>query len=93
MRRTDRFFVVVFDINDAPTVDAVPVVRCKDCVHWREAVTNDKGFLICPASGMEITDSDFCSYGERNERGATYHLTKTGLEWLGRQLKIKITER
>ena len=29
----------------------------------------------------------------RNERGATYHLTKTGLEWLGRQLKIKITVR
>lgn len=29
----------------------------------------------------------------RNERGATYYLTKTGLEWLGRQLKIKITLR
>ena len=31
MSRTDRFFGVVYDINDAPTVDAVPVVRCKDC--------------------------------------------------------------
>ena len=29
----------------------------------------------------------------RNDRGATYHLTKTGLEWLGRQLGIKITVR
>lgn len=29
----------------------------------------------------------------RNERGATYHLTKTGLDWLGRRLKIKITVR
>ena len=29
----------------------------------------------------------------RDERGATYHLTKTGLEWLGRWLKIKITVR
>ena len=53
--------------NQAGIVDAVPVVRCKDCVHWREAVTNEKGFLICPASGMEITESDFCSYGEREE--------------------------
>lgn len=26
-----------------------------------------KGFLICPASGMEIIDDDFCSYGERKE--------------------------
>ena len=29
----------------------------------------------------------------RNERGAIYYLTKTGLDWLGRQLKIKITLR
>jgi hypothetical protein len=29
----------------------------------------------------------------RDERGATYHLTKTGLEWLGRQLHITITRR
>lgn len=29
----------------------------------------------------------------RNDRGATYHLTKTGLEWLGRQLHITITRR
>lgn len=50
-----------------PAADVAPVVRCRDCVHWREAVTNDKGFLICPASGMEITESDFCSYGEREE--------------------------
>lgn len=54
-------------IAEMPAADVVPVVRCKDCVHWREAVTNDKGFLICPASGMEITESDFCSYGEREE--------------------------
>lgn len=29
----------------------------------------------------------------RNERGATYYLTQDGLDWLGRQLKIKITRR
>ena len=27
MSRTDRFFGVVYDINDAPKVDAVPVVH------------------------------------------------------------------
>lgn len=59
---------VIDSIDNAPTVDAVAVVRCKDCVYWREAVTNGKGFLICPASGMEITESDFCSNGEREEK-------------------------
>ena len=46
--------------------DAVPVVRCKDCVYKASAEVID-GFLICPASGMEIWDDDFCSYGERKE--------------------------
>ena len=46
--------------------DAVPVVRCKDCVYKASAEVID-GFLICPASGMEICDDDFCSYGERKE--------------------------
>lgn len=64
----DRLCVPYDAVDEVPTVgDAVLVVRCKDCVYWREAVTNDKGFLICPASGMEITESDFCSYGERGE--------------------------
>ena len=46
--------------------DAVPVVRCKDCVYKASAEVI-YGFLICPASGMEICDDDFCSYGERKE--------------------------
>ena len=57
------------DIWYAPTIDAVPVVRCKDCLYSTDswAKVNEKGFLICPASGMEITDMDFCSYGERKD--------------------------
>lgn len=50
-----------------PTIDAVLVVRCKDCIYSGDAKENEKGFLICPASGMEIMDDDFCSYGERKE--------------------------
>ena len=57
--------VIPADIKDFPAVDAVEVVRCKDCVYWPKAKVNRKGFLICPASGMEITAKDFCSYGER----------------------------
>lgn len=45
--------------------NAVPVVRCRDCVYAQSAKINKKGFRICPASHMEITDDDFCSYGER----------------------------
>lgn len=34
--------------------------------HWR-AKPNAKGFMICPASGMEVAENDYCSYGERRE--------------------------
>lgn len=68
MGRTDRFFGVVFDINDAPTVDAVPVVKCRECKYAKNAKVNKKGFRICPASHMEIVDDDYCSYGERKDR-------------------------
>lgn len=45
------------DIEAAPTVYAVPVVRCGDC---RKFKTYDCRMV---ASGYE----DFCSYGERKE--------------------------
>ena len=49
-----------------PAVDAVEVVRCKDCIYSEDAYECN-GFLICPASNMEITDNDFCSCGERKD--------------------------
>lgn len=59
---------VAMIIKYEPTVeDAVVVVRCKDCKFYKGAEVNERGFLVCPASGMEITDYDYCSYGERKE--------------------------
>ena len=37
---------------------------CVKCAYYAEAKHNKKGFLICPASGMDITAWDFCSYFE-----------------------------
>lgn len=62
-----EWFLKLDDVFQAPTIDAVSVVRCKDCSYWKVAKVNAKGFLICPASGMEITEDDYCSYGERKE--------------------------
>lgn len=50
-----------------PAVDVAPVVYCKDCTYFSNAKLNAKGFLVCPASGMEITEDDYCSYGERKK--------------------------
>ena len=51
-------------INAQPTVDAVPVIRCKECRYLVEATVNSNGFTICSVSDMEITPTDYCSYAE-----------------------------
>ncbi len=54
-------------LSALPAADVAEVVRCKDCQYYQDARINKKGFLICPASGMEITETDYCSYGVRME--------------------------
>lgn len=46
---------------------SVRVVRCKDCLYWADRKVNKKGFSICPATGMEITPRDYCSYGVNSD--------------------------
>ena len=61
-------------IEKAPTIDAVPVVRCRECKHWKPSGSKagnsfaDMEYI----GGCEFTkycrrESDFCSYGERKE--------------------------
>ena len=55
------------ELKRAPAVNAVEVVFCENCIYQKDATVNSKGFIICPVSNMEITDDDYCSYGERRE--------------------------
>ena len=54
----------------APTVDAVEVVRCKECIGqstWFKDAEN--GCNVCGMSGMYPKGTfDFCSYGERRKK-------------------------
>lgn len=52
-------------IDKCPTVDAVPVVRCKDCKHLVAVNVNGKGIPTCRMSGMEVAPAEFCSRGEK----------------------------
>ena len=45
-------------IDEMPTVDAVEVVRCKDCKYHH---------YICLSGFLDRKYDDFCSYGERRE--------------------------
>lgn len=57
-------------IDESPTVDAVPVVRCKDCKHWREGTSFsycDKlyGMGVLDALDYMTAEDDYCSMAER----------------------------
>lgn len=67
-------YVDALQIANAPTVDAVPVVRCKDCQHWKPSGSkagnsfSDMEYIGgCEFSNYYCRESDFCSYGERKE--------------------------
>ena len=51
-------------INDAPTIDAVPVVRCRECIYcsWQE-----DNLVYCDNFERDMMPDDFCSVGERKE--------------------------
>ena len=54
-------------IRKRHTVDAVEVVRCKDCKYWQD---NNDGYPHeeCRWGHGETPDAnDFCSYGERKD--------------------------
>ena len=50
-------YVDVKQIADAPTVDAVPVVRCKDCKYFKTWLCQNE----------DNSDNWFCADGERKD--------------------------
>ena len=56
-------------MEDAPSVEAVEVVRCKDCKGWcTEEIAKRYGVdRYCTMTMFPTDADDFCSYGERRE--------------------------
>ena len=68
-------------LREAPTVDAVEVVRCRECKYWGDEdgkLQDSDGVLFARCkihnylldgrhTGWCPTENDFCSYGERKE--------------------------
>lgn len=68
--------VIIDEIDNAQQVDAVEVVRCKDCkwykprnqsAHWEQTIP-----CCMRSASLKFPEDGFCSYGERkdNERKA-----------------------
>lgn len=64
IRYGDKWCNEVYTILNAPTVDAVEVVRCKDCKYWRRDTdhTCKEHSLVSP-----MLADGFCSRGKRKD--------------------------
>ena len=65
-------YVDAKQIADAPTVDAAPVVRCKDCKYhyWEQEPCHGKTVHYCELPhmrGVEVFKEFFCYYGKRKD--------------------------
>lgn len=67
-------------ILQAPAVDVVPLIRCKDCRWWKAVPDENHGYcgLYVTTRAIGMYPTDFCSCAERKsnlyqkEQGAKY---------------------
>lgn len=52
-------------IDSAPTVDAVEVVRCENCLHWCRNRCTPLGSCYCECNGMYRPADFYCAYGKK----------------------------
>lgn len=62
----DGISTILEMMKTAPTVDAVPVVRCKDC-RWRKDKSGSTAWMPCRA--LVTPDNFSCVIGEREGGG------------------------
>lgn len=57
-------------VDDSPTIDAVPVVRCRECRYWVGDFSGATEHVKrCEWAGYMVGENGYCVYGERKEAG------------------------
>ena len=65
------YIEAIMTVNKAPTIDAVPVVRCKDCKYSNDLYSGSR--LCCLWTeygeyGAVVSENDYCSNGRRDKK-------------------------
>lgn len=58
-------------LEQLPTVDAEPVIRCKDCKWWKTKYMRNGERKVCVIEAYEPVrnEDEYCSWAERKEDG------------------------
>ena len=54
-------------IKKQPTIEAEPIVRCKECIYWKSGENECDKWEHCILHNICIGQPSFCSYGYRKE--------------------------
>ena len=69
--KVDVAYVQVADIMRQHTVDAVPVIRCRECKYYEVGQNEVDAWSACYAHVgriIETWDDNFCGWAERKEK-------------------------
>lgn len=61
-------------VENAPTVDAVPVVRCRECKRWGSPIPiemKEEGYGYCGGLWTNTHENEYCAWGKRRTDGNT----------------------
>ena len=64
----DAWDEIIDALENIPSADVAPVVRCMDCKHLVAVNVTGKGIPTCRVIGMEVAPDEFCSRGEKGRR-------------------------
>lgn len=59
--------VPAYFLREAPAVDAVEVVRCRECFYHKDSCFAGEGKIYCNVHMKYFPKDGFCSSGERRE--------------------------
>ena len=54
-------------VTAAPTIDAVEVVRCRECKYWKKYADHSPFIGTCKIAGYFVGEKGYCVYGARRE--------------------------
>lgn len=54
-------------IDSVPTVDAMPVVRCEDCLFWESGENECESWEWCKMLHHDMPSHAFCNFGVRKD--------------------------
>ena len=52
-------------IDEAPTIDAVEIIRCKDCKHKYVSGNGTTQYYVCDFMDAQYEENGFCHHAER----------------------------